>query len=82
VIGEFDVYGVYLPAFAVFAAIALVIQLAIKRLLDASGLYRFVWHRALFDVAIYVIVLAVVTAAAESILQSFAGIGGKSVMQR
>ena len=30
VIGEFDVYGVYLPAFAVFAAIAFVLQLAIK----------------------------------------------------
>jgi protein AaeX len=67
-IGEFDVYGVYLPAFAVFAAIAFVLQLAIKRLLDASGVYRFVWHRALFDLAIYVILLGVVTAAAAAIL--------------
>jgi len=68
VVGEFDIYGVYLPAFAVFAAIALVLQLAIKRLLDACGLYRFVWHRALFDLALYVILLAVVTAAAATIL--------------
>jgi hypothetical protein len=67
-IGEFDVYGVYLPAFAVFAGIAFVLQLAIKRLLDACGVYRFVWHRALFDLAIYVILLAVVTAAAATIL--------------
>jgi protein AaeX len=67
-IGEFDVYGVYLPAFAVFAVIAFVLQLAIKRLLDAYGVYRFVWHRALFDLAIYVILLGVVTAAAETIL--------------
>ena len=68
VIGEFDIYGVYFPAFAVFAAIAFLLQLAIKRLLDVSGLYRFFWHRALFDVAVYVILLAVVTAAATTIL--------------
>ena len=67
-IGELDIYGVYFPAFAIFAAIAFVLQLAIGRLLEASGLYRFFWHRALFDVAIYVILLAVVTAAAAAIL--------------
>ena len=66
-IGEFDIYGVYVPAFAVFAAIAFVLQLAIKRLF-VCGVYRFVWHRALFDLAIYVILLAVVTAAAATIL--------------
>jgi hypothetical protein len=59
---------VYFPAFAVFAAIAFVFQLVIKRLLDAFGVYRFVWHRALFDLAIYVILLGVVTAAAVTIL--------------
>jgi protein AaeX len=64
-IGEFDVYGVYFPA---FAAIAFVLQLVLKRLLDACGVYRFVWHRALFDLAIYVILLGVVTAAAATIL--------------
>jgi hypothetical protein len=68
VIGEFDICGVYFPAFAVFAAIAFVLQLAIRRLLEASDLYRFFWHRALFDVAIYVILLAAVTAAAAAIL--------------
>jgi protein AaeX len=67
-IGEFDIYGVYVPAFAVFAAIALVFQVAIKRLLDACGVYRFVWHRPLFDLAMYVILLGVVTAAAAIIL--------------
>jgi hypothetical protein len=68
VISEFDIYGVYFPAFAVFAAIAFVLQIPIKRLLDAYGVYRFVWHRALFDLAIYVILLGVVTAVAATIL--------------
>ena len=67
-IGEFDIYGVYFPAFAVFAAIAFLLQVVIKRLLDAWGFYRFVWHRALFDLAIYVILLGVVTAAGANVL--------------
>jgi hypothetical protein len=68
VIGEFDIYGVYFPAFAVFAAIALLLQIVINRLLAAFGFYRLVWHRALFDLATYVILLGVVTAAGASIL--------------
>ena len=68
-IGEFDIYGVYFPAFAVFAAIALLLQVVvINRLLDALGFYRLVWHRALFDLAMYVILVGVVTAAGASIL--------------
>ena len=68
-IGEFDIYGVYFPAFAVFAAIAFLLQIiVINRLLDATGFYRLVWHRALFDLAIYVILLGVVTAAGATIL--------------
>jgi len=59
---------VYFPAFAVFATIAFVLQLAVKRLLDAYEIYRFVWHRALFELALYVILLGVVTAAAAIIL--------------
>jgi protein AaeX len=66
--GEFDIYGVYFPALAIFAAIAFVIQLGIKRLLDATGFYRLVWHRPLVDLAIYVILLAVITAAATTLL--------------
>ena len=64
-IGEFDIYGVYFPAFAVFAAIAFALYVSIKRLMDAYGVYRFIWHRALFELAVYVILLGVVTAAAS-----------------
>jgi len=69
VIGEFDIYGVYFPAFAIFAAIALLLQIVvINRLLDALGFYRLVWHRALFDLAVYVILLGAITAVGASIL--------------
>jgi protein AaeX len=68
VIGELDIYGVYIPIFVVVAAVAFLLQILLKRVLDACGLYRFLWHRALFDLAIYVILLGLVTAAAASIL--------------
>ena len=67
-IGEFDIYGVYLPSFAIFAAVAFLLQVTIKRFLNARGFYRWVWHRALFDLAMYVILVGVVTAAGASIL--------------
>ena len=68
--GEFDIYGVYFPAFIIFAGIAFLLQLAIKRLFDRLGVYRFVWHRPLFDLAIYVILLGAVTALGASVLPS------------
>jgi hypothetical protein len=62
VIGEFDIYGVYVPLLAVFGGVAFLLQLAVKRAFDALGFYRFVWHRPLFDLSIFVILLGAVTA--------------------
>jgi hypothetical protein len=67
-IGEFDIYGVYVPVFIVCAGLAFLLQIAVRRLFDAFDIYRFVWHRPLFDLAIYVILLGVVTAAGVSLL--------------
>lgn len=64
--GEFDIYGVYFPAFIIFAGIAFLLQLIVRRLFDRLGVYRFVWHRPLFDLALYVILLGAVTAAGAS----------------
>jgi protein AaeX len=69
-IGEFDVYGVYFPSFLVFAAVTFVLLLAVKRLLDACGFYRYVWHRPLFDIAIFVILLGVVVAGGSALVSN------------
>jgi hypothetical protein len=69
-IGEFDIYGVYFPIFVVFAGVAFLLQLALKRLFDRLNVYRFVWHRPLFDLAVYVILLGVVTTLGAVILPS------------
>jgi len=39
----------------------------LRRLLSAVGFYRFVWHRALFDAALFVILLAATMGAATSL---------------
>ncbi|WP_019142777.1 DUF1656 domain-containing protein [Noviherbaspirillum massiliense] len=56
-IGEISLYGVYVPRLLVVTLLAL----ACNRLLSATfarfGLYRLVWHPALFDFALFVILL-------------------------
>jgi hypothetical protein len=68
VIAEFDIYGVFVPALLVFAIVAFLLVLVLRRLLDAIGFYRFVWHRPLFDLALGVILFGVVAAYAEPIV--------------
>ncbi|WOK36536.1 DUF1656 domain-containing protein [Sphingomonas sp. C3-2] len=55
--GEIAIGGVYLPALLVLAVMATVPTLLIRKLIQHWQLYRFVWHRALFDVALYLVVL-------------------------
>ena len=52
-----DVFGFYLSPLALWAGLALLVYGAVRWGLGRLGAYRFVWHRALFDLAVYVIVL-------------------------
>lgn len=52
-----ELIGFYLPPLALCAAVAIVLFLVLRGLLGRFGLYRFVWHRPLFDLAIYVVLL-------------------------
>lgn len=49
--------GVLFPTLLLWAAIALLASAVLRRLLAWAGFYRFVWHRALFDLALTVILL-------------------------
>jgi hypothetical protein len=63
VIGEIDLYGVFVPPLLIWLAAAFPLTAVLRRLLRWFGFYRLVWHRPLFDFAVLVIVLgAVVTA--------------------
>jgi protein-S-isoprenylcysteine O-methyltransferase Ste14 len=61
-IGELNLDGVFVSSVLVSALIALAISMAVRRLLAWSGAYRFVWHPALFDTALFIILWAAVVA--------------------
>jgi hypothetical protein len=56
-IGQTSVYGLYLPWLMLLALGALFALWGVRRLLASAGLYRWVWHPALFDLALYVLLL-------------------------
>jgi len=56
-IGEASFYGLYLPWIMVLALGALLALWAVRRLLAAPVSYRWVWHPALFDMALYLLLL-------------------------
>jgi hypothetical protein len=61
-IGEIDVYGVFVPPLLLWVAAALPLTAVLRRMLRWVGFYRLVWHRPLFDFALLVIVLGAVVA--------------------
>ena len=56
-IGQTSLYGLYLPWFMLLAIGTLFVHWGVRRLLSATGAYRWVWHPALFDAALYVLLL-------------------------
>ena len=56
-IGETSFFGMYLPWIMLLAAGALPAMWLVRRLLAATGFYRWVWHPSLFDMALYLLVL-------------------------
>ena len=67
-IGEFDIYGVLIPALLVWLAVAYVAYVAVRYALGAAGAYRFIWHRPLFDTALYVVLLGAIVFAAAQVM--------------
>jgi hypothetical protein len=54
---EIDIYGVLIPALLLWLVLAYALSAVLRRLMQRFGLYRLVWHRALFDFALYVCLL-------------------------
>ena len=59
-IGEFDFYGVFLPELLVWMLVTYGVQIVVNKLFARVGVYRFVWHRSIFDLEIYVVLLGLV----------------------
>jgi hypothetical protein len=66
--GELDLYGVFLPGLAAAMLGAFLVSLPLRRLLAWTGFYRLVWHRPLFDLALYVVLLGGVVSLSHAYL--------------
>ena len=55
---EIDLLGVFVSPALICLAVALVISLIVRRLLDKTDINRFVWNRALFDLSLLVVTTA------------------------
>ena len=55
---EIDLLGVFVSPALICLAVALVISLILRRLLDKTDINRFVWNRALFDLSLLVAITA------------------------
>ncbi|NLS18598.1 DUF1656 domain-containing protein [Rhizobium sp. P40RR-XXII] len=56
-IGQFDLYGVFLPWFSVLALSAYGLFRLLTSGLARLGFYQAVWHRSLFNLALYITLL-------------------------
>jgi hypothetical protein len=58
--GEIDIYGIFVPSLSVWMVTAFILSLPLRRALNFAGVYHFIWHRPLFDFALYVVLLGIV----------------------
>lgn len=55
--GEFDLYGVYVPTLLGLMLAAYLVKTGLRQVLLRMGFYRWIRHPALFNFALFVIVL-------------------------
>ena len=55
---EIDLFGVLVPSFLLWSVAAYLLARVMRKLIAQAGLYRHVWHPALFDFALYVSLIA------------------------
>ncbi|MDE1150732.1 MAG: DUF1656 domain-containing protein [Azospirillaceae bacterium] len=61
-IGELDIHGVFISPLLAWGFIAFIVSIGVRWVLRLVGAYRLVWHRPLFDLALYVIIFGGVAA--------------------
>ena len=67
-IGELDISGVFLPTLLVMMAVTYGLYLLVHGLLTRVHFYRLVWHRALFIVGLYAVLLGAVDAFCRNLM--------------
>jgi hypothetical protein len=55
---EINLFGIYVAPIVLIMAVAWVVYLLVRRAGDRFGLTLLVWHPALFELALYVIIVS------------------------
>ena len=66
---EVSLFGALAPSLLLYFLAAIPLFLAVNRLASPLGFYRLVWHRALFDLALFTILLAGIVGVTTVILE-------------
>ena len=64
-IGEIDIYGVLFPPLLIWLGIAYLVAVGVRAMFTRMGVYAYVWHRPLFDLAVLIILLGGINALAN-----------------
>ena len=59
-IKEINICGIFIAPFAAYLVVALLIFIPVRLLFDRYAIQRRVWHRPLFDISIFVIILSLI----------------------
>ena len=54
---QLDLFGVVVPSLLLWSVVAYVLARTVSKLVTRAGLYRHVWHPALFDFSVYVCIV-------------------------
>lgn len=65
--GEIDIYGVFVPMLLALMVVAFVLTGVLRFVLARIGFYKLVWHRSLFNLAVYIIALGGIVAIARAL---------------
>jgi len=57
---EINIFGVFVSPFVGYLALALLVFYPIRLLFDRYAIQRWVWHRALFDISVFIIILSLI----------------------
>ena len=55
---QLDLFGVLVPSLLLWSVIAYALARLVSKLIARAGLYRRIWHPALFDFSLYVCLVA------------------------
>jgi hypothetical protein len=55
--GEINFYGIYIPWLVILGIVSILCTRLVSYVMARFGLYRFIWHAALFDLSVFIIIL-------------------------